>query len=470
MAFTDLTFLDEAQPYPAEPNRIAEYTENICIRENRFADCWVDYNRKMREDNKDELKIWLGYFWRSTQRSMDFLLGKPIYIGASETGTEADDTIEEFVEQSDIHQTIFEVMVDCDTLGDGILKIYKDTEGKAVIQSNCPMVWTPVVEAGNLRRVKYHVLINEFFIGELKYLKVEIHDKNFVEHRVYKIDESIAGNGSTMGERQPFEDFRDMFPDIEEVEYHNLGEFLVIPISNVRTSRDVFGRSSYNLSAKSIAKNLIDRYNQIDRVLDKHSDPNMIGPKGMLELNPITHKPMFRGGGRYFGYQYDPDMAPPKIEYLTWDGNLVPGETAIARQINDLFNELELPPVSMAKDTTGVVSGTAYRLMLTPLLAKVGRLERAMVPNVVKAIKLAMRYQGTPVEDVSVEVQDAIPVIPQEEAQRISLLAASGLFAGSAGIQYLLEQAGVPSEVAEKIAGTAMAEAPAMGPAPTMAE
>jgi hypothetical protein len=246
-----------------------------------------------------------------------------------------------------------------------------------------------------------------------------------------------------------------------------MGEFLVIPIPNTRTSCDIYGKSSYNPAAKSIAKKLIDRYNQIDRVLDKHSDPNMIGPKGMMELNPITHKPMMRGGGRYFGYRHDPDMAPPKVEYLTWDGNLVPSETAIARQINDLFNELELPPVSMAKDTTGVVSGTAYRLMLTPLLAKVARLERTMVPNVVKAIKLAMRYQGTPVNDVCVEVEDAMPTIPLEESQRIAQLATAGIFTGSVGTQYLLEQAGVPSEIAARIAGAALAEAPPMGVPPT---
>lgn len=489
MTFTDLTFLDEGKQYPPDPARNLMYKENIAIRENRFNDCWVDYNRKMREDNSYELKTWLGYFWRSTQRSMDFLLGKELKIGGAETGTESDDKVNEFVLQSDIHQTIFEAMVDCDTLGDGLLKIYKDKDGKAILQSNCPTIWEQVVEPGNFRRVQYHVLMTEFVKSvegeeDSHYVKVEIHSKDAVEHRIYQLTYSGAMKTSLyapindigqpimqlalFGPRLPFEQFRDQFPDTEEVETHNLGDFLIVPISNIRTSRDVYGRSAYSLAAKSIAKQLIDRYNQIDRVLDKHSDPNMIGPKGMLELNPITHKPMMRGGGRYFGYRHDPDMVPPKVEYITWDGNLIPAETSIVRQINDLFNELELPPVSMAKDTTGVVSGSAYRLMLSPLLAKVGRLERSMVPNVIKAIKIALRYQGTPVEDVTVEVQDALPVIPNEEAQRISLLAASGLFAGSVGVQYLLEQAGVPEDIAESIAGTALAEAPPMTPAPEM--
>jgi hypothetical protein len=151
-------------------------------------------------------------------------------------------------------------------------------------------------------------------------------------------------------------------------------------------------------------------------------------------------------------------MSAPDIRYVTWDGNLIPAETSIKRYLGDLFNELELPAASMASDvssianTAGTMSGTAYRLMLTPLLAKVGRLERAMVPQATKAIKLAMRYQGLPIEDVMVKTQSAMPVIPLEESQRIAALAASGIFMGEAGTQYLLEQAGVDPEMAATIA------------------
>lgn len=440
----------EAKPWPPDSERMSEYNENIHIRDNELSEVWPDLNRKLREDNKDALKTWLGYFWKSTQRAMDFLLGKQIQVGASNPDSPEDQSVRDFVAASDFHQTLFEAMVDCDSLGDGLLKIYKDKEGKAVLQSNCPVIWYPIVEKGNLRRVLYHVLATPFKRGEVSYLKVEIHSKMDIEHRIYELSTSI--NSSILGKRLDFAGFSEEFPDIQEIETHGLGEFLVITISNIRTSSDVYGRSSYNRAAKSIAKKLIDRYNQVDRVLDKHSDPNLVGPRGMLELNPITHKPMFRGGGRYFGYQHDPNMTPPRVEYVTWDGNLVPAETSIQRQIGDLFNELELPPVAMAKDIQGaVVSGTAYRLMLTPLLAKVGRLERAMTPQATKAIRLAMRYQGTPVDDVVIRVQDAMPRIPMEEGQRIALLGQMPQFAGDVGGAWLLRQLDIPADEAEQI-------------------
>jgi len=432
---------------------MAEYRENIHLRDNKFDEIWPDLNRMLREDGKDSLKTWLGYFWKSTIRCMDFMLGKKILIGSSKPDSPEDKAVKEFVAASDFHQTLFETMVDCDSLGDGLLKIYKDAEGKAVLQSNCPMIWNQISEPGNLRRVQYHVLATKFKKGEQSYLKVEIHSKNDIEHRIYELGDSPTKKTHIIGKRLPFADFAEEFPDIQEIETHGLGEFLVIPISNIRTSKDVYGKSSYNDAAKSIAKKLVDRYNQVDRVLDKHSDPNLIGPKGMLELNPITHKPMFRGGGRYFGYKHDPNVPVPDIHYITWDGNLVPAETSIERQIGDLFNELELPPVAMAKDIQGsVVSGTAYRLMLTPLLAKCGRLERSMTPQAKKAIQLAMRYQGTPVDDITIHVQDAMPKIPMEESQRIMNLATSGLFAGEVGTQYLLEELGVPTDKAVEIA------------------
>lgn len=447
----------EASVWPPDAGRMAEYNENLHIRENDFTEIWPDLNRLFREDSKDAIRVWLGYFWKSTIRSMDFLMGKPIQVGASEENSAEDVAVKDFVIASDFHQTLFEAMVDCDSLGDGLLKIYKDGDGNAVLQSNCPTIWHQIVEPGNLRRVLYHVLATEFKRGELAYLKVEIHNKNDIEHRVYELTDSLAKKSKILGKRQDFAAFADEFPNVQEIEVHNLGEFLVIPISNIRTSKDIYGSSSYNKAAKSLAKGLVDRYNQIDRVLSKHSDPNMIGPKGMMELNPITHKPMFRGGGRYFGYQHDPGTTAPDIKYITWDGNLVPAETTIQRQLSDLFNELELPPISLASKNTGTigsgtaVSGTAYRLMLTPLLAKVGRLERAMTPAATKAIKLAMRYQGTPVEDVVVSVQDAMPKIPGEEAQRIAMLGQMPQFAGDVGGAWLLEQLDIAPEKALEI-------------------
>ena len=39
-----------------------------------------------------------------------------------------------------------------------------------------------------------------------------------------------------------------------------------------------------------------------------------------------------------------------------------------------------------------------------------------------------------------------------EEAQRVSTLAVSGIFAGEVGTQYLLEEAGVPADKAAEIA------------------
>lgn len=348
MSYTDLESLfQENAEWPPDADRIKEYQENISIRENDFVAIWPDLNRLLREDNKDQLKTWLGYFWKSTIRSMDFLLGKPVLIGSSASGSEEDKAVKQFAIDSDIHQTLFEVMVDCDSLGDGLLKIYKDSEGKAVLQSNCPTIWHEIVEPGNLRRVQYHILATEFKRDTETFLKVEIHSKTDIQHRIYELKTSLSG-ACQLGKRLPFEQFAEQYKGIQEVETHNLDEFLVIPISNIRTSKDVYGKSSYNAAAKSIAKKLIDRYNQIDRVLDKHSDPNLLGPKGMLELNPVTHKPMFRGGGRYFGYRHDPNLPVPDIHYVTWDGNLVPAETAIQRQIGDLFNELELPPVAMA--------------------------------------------------------------------------------------------------------------------------
>ena len=62
-----------------------------------------------------------------------------------------------------------------------------------------------------------------------------------------------------------------------------------------------------------------------------------------------------------------------------------------------------------------------------------------------------MRYQGTPVDDVFVRVQDAMPRIPLEEGQRVALLGQMPQFAGDVGGAWLLQQLDISAEKADEI-------------------
>lgn len=443
-------------PPRSESKRLTCYKEDIALRENRFNDCWSNYNRLMREDSRKELTLYLGYFWLSTKKSLDMLLGKPPLIAAADKKSQENQLITDFVEATDFPQVLYEVAADMDSCGDGVFKIYKDTDDQVKIQSNSPDIWFPVVKPGNLREYQYHVLADIFHKveqdewGENKskayYLKVEIHNKEQIEHRVYALDTAIRtgmtytgmaalGMSYTIQEQMNIKAFEDLFPTFQGlpssgIEQNPLNEFLVIPVPGPRTSKEVYGRSSYGADLKSVAKALIEEYIQREQVLTKHFDPNLIGPKGMFDsYDPVTQKVVMRFGGKYLSYRWDPGMTPPDVHYLEF-AQLKAYMDAVQQDINDLtqkfLNLAEIPPAVLAgsegQSIGARVSGVAYRLMLTPLTDKVQRMTRSLQPRALHTLNLAMELNGTHVDTAVIQFPDPSPKIPLEEAQRVASL------------------------------------------------
>lgn len=463
---TDLTWLEKGKEFPpkCEAERIAAYHENRELRNNSFDSIWKDYQRLIREDQRTEFRIILGYFKLATKKTLDTLLGKQPIIGQNKPSETDTSTIQALVEYTDLYQANYEVACDLDSLGDGFFKIYRDEEGKSVIQSNDPSNVFVVVEPGNLRKVRYYVIASKFEkkIGEEErhFLKVEIHGRNkqkkhVIEHRVYEL-------GSLLGKCQIGEQVEDLGQFVDEIpaiaanpsgiEENPIDDFLVIHVPGPRTSCDVYGESSYGEDLKSLWRAIVRRYTGIDSVLTKHEDPNLIAPIGYTEKDPVTQKQVFRGGGRVFQYRHDPGMQAPHIAYLTWDGNLVPSETSITRLQADFWDAAEVPEAILAgKMTASIPSGTAYRLMMTPLLTKADRLTMSLRPRLQKAIRLALMLQGTEVEDLHVKFQNNLPKIPLEEAQRVATLGQMPQFAGEIGGEWLLRQLEIPEDQAKAI-------------------
>jgi len=347
--------------------------------------------------------------------------------------------------------------------------------GKVHVQANSPDIWFPVVEVGNIREYKYHVLADVFHKieyddqGDYKsksyYLKVEIHSKEYIENRIYGLDAAIrtgmtytgmaaVGMTYTIQKRLPLSQFVDMFGDLQDWAENKLGEFLVVPVPGPRSSKEVYGRSSYGEDLKSVCKALINRHIMREQVLNKHSDPNMIGPKGMFDTyDPVTQKPVIRLGGQYLQYRWDPGMQPPDVHYLEFN-QLKAYMDAVQQAINELkrnFLDLaEIPPASLAGSEefqTARVSGIAYRLMMQPLVDKVKRISKDLEPRAKWVLSLAGKLSGVEYDDIVIDFADPFTKIPIEEQQRVSGLFLSKLISRKTGLREL----GYTEEQIEKI-------------------
>jgi len=145
---------------------------------------------------------------------------------ATESDAEAE-TVDRIIEDTDFWTVLSDAIIDVSKFGDAVLKIRYD--GYGIVENVPPEYWFPVVDSGNVKRVKAHILAytidarekpglidvqtmisaeNQSFlpeatikawekekpisVGRIQYLKVEIHMVGRIEHRLYRVaDEKI---------------------------------------------------------------------------------------------------------------------------------------------------------------------------------------------------------------------------------------------------------------------------------------
>jgi hypothetical protein len=453
-----LDYLAKDQPWPPieESNgRLAEYRENMALRSNNFKDLsrsenssWQDINRYLREDIKKELKLYMGYFAFQTRVQNALLWGTPPEIAATNEGDKA--SLGELLVSSGIQRVRKEVGWDVSSLGTGIFKLWQDMDGNVKINATCPDIWYPIVDENNIRDVAAHVLANQFQRGDKGYLKVEIHTKTQIANSVYEMQDGSNVVANRIG--NPV-DLAEFFPGLKEIQDVNIGEFLVVPVHNIRLSNDVYGQSDYSPDLKSILRALILRYSQRQRILDKHADPNIVAPKGAFkEWDPALQKNVARAGGRLIEYDHDPGTSAPNIYYLTWEANLV----AVEQEINDLKMEFctlsGLPPQFFSRELAGTAeSGTALYYKMANLLSRVNDLKEEFDDAIKQVIRVATKLNGKEIIP-SIKWNSGLQIPFAENAQSVGMLVSSGLWEGEQATIQAMLKLGYSQEVAEKVA------------------
>jgi hypothetical protein len=454
--------LTKEQPWPPTDEakgRQAEYTENMALRSNDYkqlslvdGSSWQDINRYLREDAKKELALFMGYCAFQTRVENALLWGTPPEITAA---NESDNTVlSELIISSGLQRARKEVGWDVSSLGTGLFKIWQDVEGTVKINATCPDIWYPVVDESNIRDVKYHVLANQFSQGDKGYLKVEIHSKDEIENRVYALQDGLNIQANRIGDLQDLSAF---FPGLKEVQDNPIGEFLVVPVHNIRLSNEIYGQSDYSHDLKSILQALILRYSQRQRILNKHADPNIVAPKGAFkEWDPALQKNIARAGGRLIEYDHDPGTTAPNIYYLTWDANM----SAVEKEIRDLKAEFctlsGMPPQffmlqSDGGAALGTDSGTSIYYKSQNLLSRVSDLKEEFDEALKQVIKVATMLQGKEIVP-SIKWNDGFKGHFSEQSISVSQLVSSGLWVGEEGAIQGMLKLGYSQEVAEKVA------------------
>lgn len=228
-----------------------------------------------------------------------------------------------------------------------------------IIEEISPAIYFPTLDASVARfTAKEDVLIWQFTQNGRTYLHKEIHRPGYIFHEIYRYNPDTQLIEAT----ENVVDF-----GYQPVEDTKVQHSLIFHIPNFRDG-SYFGTSDY-MDLESLFFALNNRITKVDNILDKHSDPILAVPPGVLDENGQVRKEalnMFEVDNENPGFN--------KPEYIVWNANLEWAFKEIDKLVDFLYLFSSISPgsVGYTSDQAGgqAQSGRALRFQLISTLRK----------------------------------------------------------------------------------------------------
>jgi hypothetical protein len=285
----------------------------------------------------------------------DMLFGEPVSI----TDKDNQDFIDSLVFENKLDTLFYEHAITNSYYGDNLFKIRVENS-RILIEDASPMLYIPELDPHNVRAKpkRIHLVSFDQRGKDEKYMIVETHEPPFVKMRFALITKdglkemdakaynAVAGTN--------YEDKVDT----------KIKRFLVIHVPNWK-SKGHFGVSDFK-DLKELVFALNNRMSKIDNILDKHSDPILAVPSGVLDEDGKVQQKAFT--------MFEMDEKGQKPEYIVWNANLENAITEIDKIVDFLFMFSETSPdaLGLGKGTVAE-SGRALKMRLLRTIAKRNR-------------------------------------------------------------------------------------------------
>lgn len=263
---------------------------------------------------------------------------------------------------------IYEAGLEQSYNGDVVFRIRAENS-QLIIEDINPAFYFPEIDPDNVRaEPTAHVLA----------WKMKVAGKNSAGKDRMAVFKEKHYKGKIVNELWEIDDHGNIVTQLDVTEYlevqpevkTNIDEFLVVHIPNYRTNSRYFGISDYkDLISLMFAVN--NRITKIDNILDKHGDPILAVPTGVLDENGKVSK-------RSFGViEVDGTEAGSQMpQYIVWDAKLESAFDEIDKTVDFLMMFSETSPAIFGLDKAGIAeSGRALKFRLLRTIAKKHRKE-----------------------------------------------------------------------------------------------
>jgi SPP1 family phage portal protein len=360
MANTDL--IENTFPYPLHSTRIGLYSQYQQLLEGQHWDAFAVQGEKDFTERYKRLRYVVANFAGLVSKVIaDILFGEPIRISAGDN----QEWVEDLVFKNQLQTLNYESAMSNSAKGDALYKILvRDKE--IIIDDVNPSIYFPHINLSNPRRKpEVEELAWTEVVGKTKYLIREIYIPGYVMTKVHELDGKnnvdheigVADYNKIAGTNY-----------VASVET-GIKKNLLIHVPNYRYSGRYFGVSDY-VDIQSLQFALNNRITKIDNVLDKHTDPILAVPEGILDEEGKVKK-------KYLEMVELANKDVPKPEYIVWDASLESAFKEIDKLVEFLFMFSETSPDALGMGKSGQAeSGRALKMRLLRTIAKKNRKQR----------------------------------------------------------------------------------------------
>lgn len=413
-------------PIPEEKERRAKWANYKQLFKGQHDQVYGNAIEVVHPGLNDSKVIILNFNKRLTTHWADMLVGEPPVI----TANNASDSLSELLKENALTSTVtYEVAVDTSRYGVGVYKVSLQ-DGAAKVEAQQPEFWYPVVTPNNIREVKAHVIAYTFkgkrpgeswlASKDVDYIYIETHTKGAITYRVHRLSGGVIRNPV---DPRDYIDIPKGAVEVDNLGYTvqtNVDDFLIIPVTNLRATGEVYGHSDYD-DLDGLMKEAMLRLSEISKILSQHSQPSAYGPQSAIQMNQRTGRWEFKKQGYFV---IDRNDATPG--YLTWDGKLDANFTMFTETLNQIYLIAETSPAAFGQLKSGLAeSGSALKRLLMSDLAKVARIRNNFDPAIKRVIRVANMFERnngsnvTAIDDVSVDWRDGLPDDPTETSQNV---------------------------------------------------
>ena len=315
----------------------------------------------------------------------DMLFSEPVTV--KDDSGENQDFIDALWYQNKMDIQCYESALSNSALGDAVFKVRvgkrhkNDKQPTVIIEDITPKIYFPKIDGFNVRaEPDKQELAWTFISGGKTYLRKEVHTAGLIKNEVFLME----GNKIMNTEPLTILGIDGLLPEVST----GIEESLIIHVPNWKTGNRFFGISDY-YDMDSIFYAINNRMTKIDNILDKHGDPILMVPKGIVDEKGNVNK-------KALGVIEVVDGDTSKPEYIVWDASLENAFKEIEKLVEFMYMTGEISPDILGMGQGIAESGRALKFKLMRTIAKTARkklyYDRAIKQAVYVAMLLAKKH------------------------------------------------------------------------------